>query len=164
MTMPTEPRAEDIEVFSESITHFFSTSTGMPATVRSTYLLDAGRLPLWNDFNGLIDISGDYAGSIAFCASHAMLTHVLLKMGESVFTDDRQADIVGEIANTMAGRARRHFGEGLAISPPRVVERELAARPAGELSLPYAIPLDWLGYTAHLVVQLDPRRPGMPRR
>lgn len=158
MTMPTEPRAEDIEVFSESITHFFTTGTGVAATVRSAYLLDGAQPPLWNDFNGLIEVSGDYAGSISFCASRAMLTHVLLKMGETVFTDERHADIVGEIANTLAGRARRHFGEGLAISPPRLVERETAARPAEERSLPYAIPLDWLGYAAHLVVQLDPRR------
>eukprot|EP01034_Spumella_vulgaris_P010836 gene10836-13756_t len=115
--MRHELRPEDIEVFSEAITHFFNTCTGETANVRSAYLIEHGPAVLWNDFNGLIEISGAYTGSVCFSAPRALLSHVLLKMGESVFTDDRHADIVGEIANTLSGRARRHFGEGLSIAP-----------------------------------------------
>lgn len=154
--MRHELRPEDIEVFSEAITHFFNISTGEAANVRSAYLIEKGPAVIWNDFNGLIEISGAYAGSVCFSAPRALLSHVLLKMGESVFTDDRHADIVGEIANTLSGRARRHFGEGLAIAPPRLVNYGEGSLPGIAGTPPYAIPLCWHGYEANLVVQLAP--------
>ncbi|RIX43040.1 MAG: chemotaxis protein CheX [Rhodocyclales bacterium GT-UBC] len=154
--MRNELRSEDIEVFSEAISHFFNTCTGESALVRSAFLIESGPAVLWNDFNGLIDISGDYRGSVCFSAPRALLSHVLLKMGESVFTDERHADIVGEIANTLAGRARRHFGEGLDISPPRLLDDRKAGLALRPDSLPYAIPLRWHGYEANLVIQLAP--------
>lgn len=153
MNIPLRP--QDIEVFTEAITHYFNASTGEKASVRSAYLLERGGPVIWNDFNGLIEISGDYHGSICFSAPRALLSHVLLKMGESVFTDERHGDIVGEIANTLSGRARRHFGEGLGISPPRLLEYPSSGIEAMAHSLPYAIPLRWHGYEANLVVHLE---------
>jgi chemotaxis protein CheX len=152
--MHHELRPEDLEVFTEAITHFFTTSTGETAAVRSAYLLQRGPAVLWNDFNGLIEIGGDYRGSICFSAPRALLSHVLLKMGEAVFTDERHADLVGEIANILSGRARRHFGEGLQIAPPRLLAAGQAPATAHEAARPYAIPLLWHGYEANLVVQL----------
>ncbi len=153
--MHTPLRPQDIEVFTEAITHYFSASTGEIASVRSAYLLERGGPVIWNDFNGLIEISGDYQGSICFSAPRALLSHVLLKMGESVFTDERHGDIVGEIANTLSGRARRHFGEGLGISPPRLLDYPNTIFEAQAHSLPFAIPLRWHGYEANLVVHLE---------
>lgn len=155
--MPHELRPEDIEVFAEAITHFFSTATGEVASVRSAYLLEPGAAVLWNDFNGLIEIGGDYRGSVRFSAPRALLSHVLLKMGETVFTDERHGDIVGEIANTLSGRARRHFGDGLRIAPPRLLDAARSAELPAGTTRPYAIPLRWHGYEAHLVVQLASR-------
>lgn len=72
-------------------------------------------------------------------------------MGESAFTEAHHGDLVGEIANTLSGRARRHFGDGLNIAPPR-----LLVRPAEAASriVPYAIPLRWHGYDADLIIQM----------
>lgn len=151
--MPKVLSAEDIEVFSEAITHFFTTITGETAQVRTAYLLTHVPPVCWNDFNGMIDIRGELQGSICFSAPRAMLSHVLLKMGEEVFTEDRHADMVGEIANTLAGRARRHFGESLAITPPRLVSRN-APESIAACASSYAIPLTWHGYEADLVIQL----------
>lgn len=155
--MRNKLRTEDIEVFSEAITHFFTTSTGEPAQVRSAYLIEPGAPLPPEEFTGLIEVSGDFLGSICFSAPRALLSHLLLKMGESVFTDDRHGDIVGEIANTLSGRARRHFGEGLQIAPPRALDAasSLPAIPPG--CRPYAIPLCWHGYEARLMVQLEAR-------
>lgn len=153
--MRNELRPEDIEVFSEAITHFFATCTGETASVRSAYLIEQGPPVRWNDFNGLIEVGGEYRGSICFSAPRALLSHVLLKMGETVFTDDRHSDIVGEIANTLSGRARRHFGAGLDISPPRLLADTGRPFPARAATRPYAIPLRWHGYEANLVVQLE---------
>lgn len=155
--MRNELRTEDIEVFSAAIAHFFDTYTGETANVRSAYLLEANQSVLWNDFNGLIEISGDYAGSVCFSAPRAMLSHVLLKMGETIFTDDRHSDIVGEIANTLSGQARRHFGDRLHISPPRLADPSLVDVEFSPDRRPYAIPLLWHGYEANLVVRLAPK-------
>lgn len=154
--MRPELRPQDIEVFSEAITQFFSTYTGESASVRSAWLVEDGTPVLWDDYNGVIDIGGDYTGTVCFSAPRAMLSHMLLRMGESVFTDERHGDIVGEIANTLSGRARRHFGEGLDISPPRLVNAGTGCRPRATGSA-YAIPLRWHGYEANLVVHIDSR-------
>lgn len=150
-------RSEDIEVFSEAITHFFNVYTGEAAQVRSAYLVEADTPLQWNDYIGQIEVSGDYVGQIYFSAPRALLSHVLLKMGESVFTDEKHGDIVGEIANTLSGRARRHFGEGLEISPPRLADPASASIETASGHRPYAIPLLWHGYEASLLVQLIPK-------
>lgn len=154
--MHAQLQPKDIEIFTEAITHYFLASTGEPAAIRSAYLLDKGGPVLWNDFNGLIEISGGYQGSVCFSAPRGLLSHVLLKMGESVFTDERHGDIVGEIANTLSGRARRHFGEGLGISPPQLLDYSLTTYEPTAHNIPYAIPLRWHGYEANLVIHLQP--------
>jgi chemotaxis protein CheX len=151
-----ELRAEDIEIFSEAIGRYFKATTGKAAAVRSAYLLTADApARLYNDFNGLIEISGGYAGSVCFSAPLSLLTHVLLASGEQDYTDEKHADLVGEIANTMAGQARRHFGEHLEISVPQTFRRREAMPGRRAQSTPYAIPLTWNGYGADLVVNLD---------
>lgn len=163
-----EIHGEDVAVFSAAIVEYFSVTTGRKAEVRSAYLLDADGAALWNDFNGCIAIGGDYRGSVRFSAPREMLTHVLLAIGEKQFTEDRHRDLVGEIANTLSGRARKHFGEGLEIAPPTTLSAP-AASPDGETApaagAPYAIPLLWHGYAADLVVALAPgARRGSARR
>lgn len=164
--MRRELHSEDVTVFSEAIVEYFATTTGRKAEVRSAYLLDAATPALWNDYNGYIAIRGDYLGGVRFSAPREMLTHVLLAVGEQQFTDERHRDLVGEIANTLSGRARRHFGEGLEIAPPETFVT--APRPASEATgiaiAPYAIPLTWHGYAADLVVQLAPANQRAVRR
>ena len=146
---------EDIEVFSIALGDYFETSTGRRAEVRTAYLLDREAVPcIGNDYNGLIEISGGYAGSVCFSAPTSLLSHVLLASGESDFTDDKHADLVGEIANTLAGQARRHFGEQLGISPPRTFCGQQKSPKADHRCHPYAIPLVWHGYAADLVISL----------
>ncbi len=109
---------------------------------------------MWNDFQGLIELYGRYRGSVAFSASRGLLSHVLLKIGESDYSDASHRDIVGEIANQMSGYARRHFGDALDISVPRVLS---AAERGGIGALdgqPFVIPMRWDGYEAHLVVRI----------
>ncbi len=155
MTMH-EVRPEHIEIFAETVSEFFDGLSGEPALVRSAYLMDAEDDPvLWNDYNGVIRISGGYRGSVCFSASRRLLTHVLLLCGEGKYDESKHLDIVGEIANQFSGRSRLKFGDQLVISTPeafagrsRAVRRELA-------SPPYAIPFSWRGYEAGLVVNLE---------
>ena len=82
------------------------------------------------------------------------MTHVLLAMGEQNYTDASHRDIVGEITNQMSGYARRHFGEAMEVSPPRLItQAEGVAAPKFEAT-PFAIPMVWDRYEAHLVIRM----------
>jgi chemotaxis protein CheX len=146
---------EDIEIFAEAIGTFFDNVTGRPAQVRTAYVFDDPAPIVWNDFNGVIRVSGGFRGSITFAAPEPMLSDLLGHMGEKMPTDVHFIDVAGEIANQMSGRARRHFGEALDISTPIACGKrgtEVKRRAAGPA---YAIPLVWGGHEAHLVVHLD---------
>lgn len=145
----------DVEVFAETIGHFFERITGEKAQVRTAYLLEAD-LPLpQDDFNGMIIVHGAYQGSVCFAAPRGLLTHVLMRMGQQEYSDADHLDVVGEIANTLAGRARRVFGEGLEISPPHTFTRAGKALPSPASGTPLVIPFTWQNYAAALVVHLD---------
>lgn len=148
---------QDIEVFSDTITNYFTATSGEKASVRSAYLLDKNDAPiLWNDFHGVIGVSGDYTGTICYSAPRKMLTHILMLLGDRNYSDDSHLDLVGEIANTLAGQARRHFGEGLRISTPLTFYGRAGQVHPNSNSKPYAIPFQWRGYEAGLVINLDP--------
>jgi chemotaxis protein CheX len=147
-------KAEDIRVFSDAAAAFFQQTTGSKASVRTAYLLPGQEIAVWNDFQGVIELSGRYLGSVAFSAPRGLLSHVLLKIGEGDYSDASHRDIVGEIANQMSGYARRHFGEAMEISPPRVMagpQRQAVGR--GEVQ-PFVIPMLWDRYEAHLVIRM----------
>jgi chemotaxis protein CheX len=147
-------KAQDIKIFSDAAASFFEQTTKKRATVRTAYLLDSQDAVVWDDYQGLIELVGKYQGSVAFSAPRGLLSHVLLLMGERDYSDASHRDIVGEIANQMSGYARRHFGESMEISPPRVLtERQAPAAGAGE-AVPFAIPMAWERYEAHLVVRM----------
>lgn len=154
-----ELRPEHIELFSDTVSEFFDSLCGEPAVVRSAYLLAEAQDPvLWNDFHGLIVVSGEYVGTVCFSASRNLLTHLLLLSGEGGYDEENHLDIVGEIANQFAGRARCKFGETMEISTPIAFAgraRQIVRRAE---STPYAIPFSWRGYEAGLVINLEPSR------
>lgn len=150
-------RAEDIRVFSDAAGAFFEQSTRRRATVRTAYMLGSADPVVWDDYQGLIELDGRWRGSVGFSAPRGLLSHLLLAIGERDYSEASHRDIVGEIANQMSGYARRHFGEGMAISPPRVLTRGRDAPPAAAEAVPFAIPMRWENYQAHLVVRMQPR-------
>lgn len=151
-----ELRAADIEVFSSAICDYFEVVSGEKAQVRSAYLLEAEAPVLWNDYQGVIALHDGFVGTVCFSAPKALLTHILMLMGQGDYDDDTHLDLVGEIANTLAGQARRHFGEKLEISTPVAFTGRNGKVLSPAHSQPYAIPFTWRGYHAGLVVNLDP--------
>jgi chemotaxis protein CheX len=107
------------------------------------------------DYNGLIEVGGGFAGSICFSAPRRMLDFVLLASGDNDFSEAKYLDIVGEVANTLSGRARSYFGETLLISPPLAFKRESPAIARRTHGKPYAIPIVWRSLEANLVVHLS---------
>lgn len=147
-------KSEDIKIFSDAAIDFFVKTTGHKAAVRTAYMLDGDEIVVWNDYQGHIELSGKYRGSVTFSAPRGLLSHVLLLMGESDYTEASHRDIVGEITNQMSGYARRHFGEAMDISPPRVILPAEEMAPSDFVGAPFVIPMIWNRYEAHLVVRM----------
>jgi chemotaxis protein CheX len=148
-------QAEDIRVFSDAAAAFFQATTGAQAQVRTAYLLQGQPGSVRDDFTGVIELGGRFQGQVCFSAPRGMLTHILLLLGEQDYSDASHRDIVGEIANQMTGQARRHYGEGLDIRPPRVLMREQASRSVSAGAPPFVIPLSWDRYEAQLLVAMQ---------
>ena len=77
-----------------------------------------------------------------------------MKMNESNVSHEYLCDLVGEVANTIAGTVRRDLGKDFAISVPTVVAGagNAVELPAGER--PVVIPINWRSHVAKLVVCL----------
>lgn len=155
MSGTTRLKAADIRVFAEAASNFFEQSTRSKASVRTAYMMETSEAVVWNDYQGLIELDGSYRGSVAFSAPRGLLSHVLLLMGESDYSDASHRDIVGEIANQMSGYARRHFGENMEISPPKVLVERRGLAKSGLEGAPFVIPMNWDRYEAHLVVSMQ---------
>lgn len=141
----------DIKVFVESISHYFEQISRQSANIGAAYLSTYEGLENY-DYSGLIGIAGKFRGCIYFTAPRQLLRHLLVSMGENNHGDENLMDMVGEIANTLSGNARRHFGSEFIISVPVSMKGRLEnVRPPSDL-LPYVIPVTWHSYRASLVI------------
>ncbi|WP_424195926.1 chemotaxis protein CheX [Ampullimonas aquatilis] len=166
----------ELRVFVDAIKHLFGQMTQYPAEIRSAYLgnseisqtllgegaddtigqSDDNYLPMpVNDYTGLIKVSGDYTGSVYFTAPRHMMLAFLLESGETETTDSNLLDAVGEIANTISGNVRQHFGETLEISPPVLCRGDRHLSSMGVRDRPFIINLAWQQYEASVVVDID---------
>ncbi len=144
---------QDIRAFVYGTTRYFEIAVQQAASVGSPYLVTKGA-PEVHDYNGVISISGRRNGIVYFSAPRGMLTVLLMKMNESNVSNEYLCDLVGEVANTIAGNVRRDLGKEFAISVPTVVSGAGSAveLPAG--ARPVVIPINWRTHVAKLVVCL----------
>ena len=144
---------QDIRAFVYGTTRYFEVAAQQAASVGSPYLVTQGA-PDIHDYTGVISVTGRRQGIVYFSAPRGMLTVLLMKMNESNVSHDYMCDLVGEVANTIAGNVRRDFGKDFAISVPTVVtgEGKTVELPAG--SRPVVIPINWRSHVAKLVVCL----------
>lgn len=143
----------DLKVFVDAVVHYFSQLTREPATVRAAYLAESGALPVLQ-YTGRIDVSGRMRGSVRFSARRPMLYDLLREAQEPDASEDNLLDAVGEIANTIAGNARRHYGSALEISVPVTATGEAGAAVAMR-QRPLVIQLRWAGHESMVVVDLE---------
>lgn len=143
-----------LKIFIGIIQHYFEKQTGRTAEVGSPFLGDPNALPIY-DYTGVIGISGCQRGCVYFSAPGALLKAVLLRSGESNVSEANLADLAGEIANTLAGNARRDFGDNFLISVPVIVrgrEQHISV-PKGVKA--YVIPVRWHKLDAALVLSVN---------
>lgn len=144
----------EIRTFLQGAVHYFEVSARQPVSVGVPYLITTGVPPV-HDYTGIIGVSGKRKGAVCFTAPRSMLMVLLMRMQEPDTSDENMRDLVGEVANTISGNARRDFGKDFTISPPSVVEAS-----AGPLDLPremrpVVIPLNWRSHSARLIVCLS---------
>jgi len=122
----------EIRTFIEGTTNYFETSAQQSATVGSPYLVTDGK-PGAYEYTGVIGITGARKGVVYFTAPRGMLTVLLMRMQETDTSDENIKDLVGEVANTISGNARRDFGKNFTISVPIVIAHDLE-----KVTTPYA--------------------------
>jgi chemotaxis protein CheX len=144
---------QDIRAFVYGTTRYFEVAVQQAASVGSPYLVTKGA-PEVHEFSGVISVSGRRNGIVCFSAPRAMLTVLLMKMNESNVSNEYLCDIVGEVANTIAGNVRRDLGKDFAISVPTVVSGTGSAVELPADTRPVVIPINWRTHVAKLVVCL----------
>ncbi len=143
----------ELMTFIEGTTNYFATSAQQAASVGSPYLV-TDRNPGAYEFTGVIGVSGARKGVVYFTAPRGMLAVLLMRMQETESSDDTIRDLVGEVANTISGNARRDFGANFIISVPTVIARDpeklVAPHPRS-----YVIPINWRTHSAKLIICLE---------
>jgi len=142
----------ELKTFVEGTTNYFEIAAQQPASIGSPYLTETS--PAIHDYTGVINISGKRQGVVYFTAPRAMLTVLLMKMQESDFSHETMRDLVGEVANTISGNARRDFGRDFIISVPNVVSGDKAEIALAPGTRSFVIPINWRSHSAKLVVSL----------
>ena len=85
-----------------------------------------------------------------------LVREILLLQHETDLSDGNLLDAVGEIANTLAGNARKVLGPELQISVP-VKMHGTQGMKARVRTRPYVITLRWNHYSAMVCVDMDRR-------
>lgn len=144
----------EIGVFVAGVLHYFGTSVQQLAHCGTPHLA-LGDRPEIADYTGVIRISGKRNGLVAFTAPKSMLAVMLMRMQETDMSHENLCDLVGEIANTLSGNARRDFGHHFQISVPSVLTGRNGKLDYPGDAHPMVIPIAWRNYNARLIVCLN---------
>ncbi len=148
-----------MEVFVDGLTRYFkhldeARETSSPSLqIGSPFLIDeASTRGL--DYTGVISISGENKGHVFFSANSSLLKIILLAYGAKDLTTSKHRDVVGEVANTIAGNAREHLGNHFNISTPSVVEGPISPEKYKLSPRCFVLPFRWKSNQAELIVSV----------
>lgn len=144
----------DLHFFIDSLVNYFEEVTNEKPITGIPYLKDDD--PVVQEYAGIIGISGKRKGSVYITATGEMLkalAKIIIDIDE-VSSEDIK-DLIGEIANTIAGNVRQAYGSEFMISVPVVIEGK-----AKDIKLPddiqtFVIPITWKEHNSFLVVCLE---------
>ena len=144
----------DLQVFIDSAVHYFGQMCGEQADTGTPYLMENSETLAYT-FTGIIGISGKSRGCVYFTAPEILLKHLLIGIGEPDTSRDSMCDIVGEIANTIAGNARSHFGPDFMISVPTVIDDHPERIHLPESLRSFVVPVTWRRQEAAVVISIE---------
>ena len=145
---------QKLKIFIDGVTRYFSYTTNNDLKIGTPYLVPNTE-PMAMDYTGIIGISGSNKGCVYFTAPQAMLKHLMLGLGEKDISTSNMIDLVGEVANTLSGNARKELGKDFMISVPVVVSGVPSAIHLPQKLRSYVIPVSWRAYNAAVVVCLQ---------
>jgi chemotaxis protein CheX len=152
-------KQKHIDVFIDALTRYFDhldvSITGERGSleIAAPYLLQSNH-SMGLDYSGVISVTGDNNGYVFITAKSSLLKYILLSHGEIEFSHTLKEDLVGEVANTIAGNARRKLGAGFHISTPRVLTGALDPSGYTLSSRCYVLPFRWKSNRAELIVSI----------
>jgi chemotaxis protein CheX len=147
---------ENLQIFIDAIIRYFGYTTDKDVVVGTPYL-EENRSPMALDYTGIIGVAGPIKGCVYVTAPRILLTHLLLSSGESDTSEENIIDLIGELANTISGNARRELGKDFMISVPLVIEGAPSHIHLPQEQRSYVIPLSWKSYQAAVVISLSER-------
>ena len=148
-----------IDVFVDGLKHYFDhldiTTTGSKGTldISAPYLINSQQ-KLGLDYTGMISVTGNRTGYIFFSAKSSLLRFILLSYGESDFSERFKSDLVGEVANTLAGNARKYLGSDFHISTPTILANGIDASNYKLSKRCFVLPFRWRSNKAELIVSI----------
>lgn len=142
------------QVFIDSVNRYFNEVNKINVEVGTPYLVE-NNVPTAHDYTGIIGISGPYRGSVYFTAPRVLLKNLLLSLQEPNDSEENVMDLIGEIANTIAGNARTEYGAEFMISVPLVVKGAPSQIHLPKIARSFVIPITWKNYTAAIVISLE---------
>ena len=149
-------KEELLGIFVQGAARYFEEATGEKAEVGAPYLVgpnDFGTIMLNNA--AIIGITGGHRGSIIFMAEDALASSLARRMGETDPDPSLCADVVGEVANTIAGNARRDLGRDFMISVPVLLSGRVERMHLPRGIDTFVLPVTWQGLKSYLAVSLE---------
>jgi chemotaxis protein CheX len=147
---------EELRLFVDSVKRYFQVTTKQEPSITSAYLgTDSIE---GHEFNGIVSFSGSYDGHVIVSMPPRLLRELLLLQQETDLSDDNLLDAVGEVANTLAGNARKSLGAGLNISVPVKFQGALGEERRTRTRVrarPFIITLKWAHHSALVCVDLE---------
>ena len=143
-----------LQVFIDGTIHYFSQASDEPADVGTPYLISDDQT-VADEYTGIIGISGKRRGTVYFTAGPGLLKVLLMSLGETDLSHEFLCDLVGEVANTISGNARRSFGSDFMISVPLVVKGQPERIHSPKNLRSFVIPINWRSHQAALVITVE---------
>ena len=110
----------DLRLFVDSIKNRRRVATRQAPQITSAFL-GTGDVQEF-EFNGIATFSGVYSGQVIVSIPARLPRELLLLQHDTDLSDGNLMDAVGEIANTLAGNARKTPGSELGISVPTKIQ------------------------------------------
>ena len=144
----------DLHFFIDSTLNYFEAVATEQAYADIPYIKD--EKPVVLEYTGIVGITGTKKGCIYLTTHGEMLAELAKQiLGIAEVSNEDIKDLVGEIANTIAGNVREAYGSDFMVSVPVIIEGKTKDLKLPEEIYTYVIPLNWGDHRSFLVVCLE---------
>jgi len=146
---------DDIQIFVTGVLRYFeSLESDTDVVIEPPFIKVKDHAKPFQEYSGIIQISGRISGVVCFTATKTMLETILDFLNQDPTNPDAVSDLVGEIANTLSGNVREKFGREFMISVPMVAVGNYVESMFSTNTRDYVIPIIWRSEKAYLLVSL----------